>query len=126
MKFMAVAALLLALGVGQGGGPSLSGKWSGSFQVSGNDGQIPQLLLLTQTGAKLTGTGGPDASERYPIADGKVDGNHVTFDLTNAFARFSYDLTGSGNELKGKLTISSLNNSRTAQVTLRKCDPVCR
>jgi hypothetical protein len=117
MKLLATALLLAAFSPAQ---PSLSGKWSGFFTVSGNDGHIPQLLVLTQSGTSVTGTGGPDASERYPIAGGKVAGNHVTFDLTNAYAKFSYDLTESGNQLKGKLTIRSINNTRTADVTLNK------
>ena len=67
-----------------------------------------------------SGTGGPDASERYPIANGRIAGNHVTFDLTNTRAKFSYHLTDSCNELKGKLTIRSTTYTRIADVTLTK------
>lgn len=117
MKFVAIAILLFAFGQTA---PGVSGKWHGSFQVKGNDGHIPQLFFLTQEGTKITGTGGPDASERYPIADGKIAGNHISFDLTNAFAKFTYDLTDSGGQMKGKLTIRGINITRTADVILTK------
>jgi hypothetical protein len=119
MKLVAIALLLFAFGQTA---PGISGKWSGSFQVKGDDGHVPQLFVLTQDGMKLTGSGGPDASERYPIADGKIAGNHVTFELTNAFAKFTYDLTDSGSQMKGKLTIRTINSTRTADVVLTKSE----
>ena len=117
MNILTLALLLLAFGQPA---PGLSGKWSGSFHVSGSDDHVPQFFILTQAGTKLTGTGGPDASERYPIADGQVRGHHVTFDLTNAFAKFSYDLTDSGGQMKGRLIIRSIHNTLTADLTSRK------
>jgi len=70
-------ALLFILGLAVG---DLSGKWNGSFRVDGGDHDVPQLLLLKEDGARLTGTGGPDATERYPISNGQVNGDHVTYD----------------------------------------------
>jgi hypothetical protein len=116
---MKLIALLILSGIGVS--PLIaSGTWTGSFQVSGSDGGVPQYFVLSETGSKLSGTGGPDASEHYPIANGQVNGNHITFDLTNSYAKFFYDLIDSGTAMKGKLTIRSLNSTRTAVVTLRK------
>lgn len=117
MRMLAISLLLFVVGQPT---PNCSGKWSGFFQVSGTDGHVPQLFILTQNGSALTGTGGPDGSEQYPIAGGRILGNHVTFDLTNAYAKFSYDLTDSGNQMKGKLTVRSANNTRTADVMLTR------
>lgn len=100
--------------------PVISGTWTGSFKVSGSDGSVPQYFVLNERGASLIGTGGPDASEHYPIANGEVDGNRVTFNLTNAYAKFSYNLTETGSVMKGKLIIESINSTRTAVVTLTK------
>ena len=61
-----VVALWFALGFAVGG---VSGKWQGSFRVNGGDHDVPQLLIFNEDGNKLTGTGGPDATERYPISE---------------------------------------------------------
>jgi hypothetical protein len=110
-------ALLLILAFAVGG---VSGSWRGSFRVNGGDHDVPQLLILNEDGAKITGTGGPDATERYPISNGQVNGNHVTFELTTGDWKFFYDLRNSGQHLNGKLTLKSTNDSRSAEVSLKK------
>jgi hypothetical protein len=114
---ISVVALLFIFGLAVG---DVSGNWHGSFRVDGGDHDVPQLLLLKQEGAKLTGTGGPDATERYPISNGQVSGDHVTFELTTGEWKFSYDLKDSGLEMNGKLVLKSANDSRSAEVTLKK------
>jgi hypothetical protein len=98
----------------------LSGNWNGSFRVDGGDHDVPQLLLLKEDGARLTGTGGPDATERYPISHGQVNGDRVTFELTTGDWKFFYDLKNSGLQMSGKLVLKSANDSRSAEVTLKK------
>jgi len=110
-------ALLFIIGLAVG---DLSGNWNGSFRVDGGDQDVPQLLLLKEDGANLTGTGGPDATERYPISNGQVDGNRVTFELTTGDWKFFYDLKNSGLQMSGKLVLKSANDRRSAEVTLKK------
>jgi hypothetical protein len=112
-----VLALFFTLGSAVG---DVSGSWRGSFRVDGGDHDVPQLLLLKEDGPKLTGTGGPDATERYPIANGQVKGDHVTFELTTGDWKFLYDLKCSGLQMKGKLVLKSVNDGRSAEVTLQK------
>lgn len=58
----------------------------------------PQYFILKQDGKKLTGSGGPDAVEQYPILNGSVENDVVTFGLTMTFGlttgewTFKYDL----------------------------------
>jgi hypothetical protein len=61
----------------------VSGKWSGSFTPETGDGGSA-YLVLTQSGAKLTGSGGPDASTQWPGLEGAIDGNKVTFQVKSA------------------------------------------
>lgn len=99
----------------------LSGRWKGSFKRRGGDHDIPQLFLLKQDGLQLTGSGGPDDSEQYPIAKGAVNGNKVRFELTTARSKFLYDLTvTAGAGLNGDLEIRSVNRVDKATVELRK------
>jgi hypothetical protein len=114
---MLVPALLFIFGLAIS---NVSGNWNGSFRVDGGDHDVPQLLLLKEDGARLTGTGGPDATERYPISNGQVNGDRVTFELTTGDWKFFYDLKNAGLQMSGKLLLKSANDSRTAEVTLKK------
>jgi hypothetical protein len=116
---MVALALSLVFGVQNA---SVSGKWQGSFRVDGGDHDVPQLFQIKQEGNNLAGSGGPDATERYPIANGQVNGDRVTFDLTTGDWKFSYDLKAAEKEMNGKLTLKSATDSRTAQVSIKKSE----
>jgi hypothetical protein len=74
----------------------VTGKWSGSFDITGPDGEIKSetaFLNLKQDGNKITGTAGPNEDHQMEIKTGKIegakialevlleDGNVLTFDL---------------------------------------------
>lgn len=99
----------------------VTGTWTGTFKVNGGDHTVPQVVILKQTGDKLTGSAGPNTEEQYPIENGKVDGDHVTFELTSGEWRFTYDLKRDGpEEMRGDLGLTSLNDSRKAKISLHK------
>jgi hypothetical protein len=118
MKKHIAVVLLLAVSAMAG---DLTGKWSGAFKVDGGDHNVPQLFLLKQQGKTLTGSGGPNAGEQYPIENGRIDGNEIRFEITTGEWKFAYDLKQTGpSELKGDLTLESVGDSRTAKVSLAK------
>jgi hypothetical protein len=123
MKMTIAAVVLLAvmpLAVGAMAG-DLTGKWSGAFKVDGGDHSVPQLFILKQQGKTLTGSGGPNAGEQYPIENGRVDGNEAKFELTTGEWKFTYDLRQSeSGELKGDLKLESVGDSRKATVSLAR------
>jgi hypothetical protein len=99
----------------------VSGKWSGNFKVDGGDHTVPQLFILKQQGKTLTGSGGPNAGEQYPIENGRVEGNDITFELTTGEWKFQYALKETEpDHLGGDLKLTSVGDSRTAKVTLTK------
>ena len=98
----------------------LTGKWSGSFRADGADHNVPQLLILKQNGNDLTGSGGPNESEQYPIEHGRVDGNRVSFEITTGEWKFAYDLKVTDKRLAGSIDLATLNDKRTAKVSLTK------
>ena len=99
----------------------LTGKWSGTFKVDGGDHNVPQLFILKQQGKTLTGSGGPNAGEQYPLENGRIDGDEVRFELTTGEWKFAYDLKQAGPDgLKGDLKLQSVNDSRNARVSLTK------
>jgi hypothetical protein len=99
----------------------LTGTWSGSFKVDGGDHNVPQRFTLRQQGKSLSGSGGPDASEQYPIEKGSVEGNQVTFQVTTGEWKFTYHLRQlTADSLQGDLKLESVNDSRTAKVSLTR------
>jgi len=117
MKELAVVLLLTLASMVT----DVSGKWSGTFSVPGSDHKEPQLFTLKQDGRKLTGSGGPDAVEQYPITNGSVVDDVVKFELTTDNWAFKYNLKRVGQELSGDLLLKSKEgDTRTAHVTLRK------
>ena len=99
-------------------GADLSGQWSGRFKAEGSDHSIPQLIILKQQARTLSGSAGPDASEQYPLENGKVDGNKVSFQVTTGEWRFTYNLKAEQDSLSGDLKLESTTQSRNAKVTL--------
>ena len=100
----------------------VTGKWSGSFRANGADHDVPQFFILKQDGIKLMGSGGPDKSEQYPIENGKVDADRIRFELTTGEWKFTYDLRATGTRMVGDLELKSLNDKRTAHVSLSKAE----
>jgi len=99
----------------------LTGKWSGTFKVDGGDHSVPQRFILKQQGKTLTGSGGPNAGEQYPIENGRIDGDEVRFEITTGEWRFAYHLKQTvPDALKGDLKLQSVNDSRNARVSLTR------
>jgi hypothetical protein len=118
MKKTIAIVMLLAAGAMAS---DLSGKWSGAFKVDGGDHTIPQMFLLKQQGKTLTGSGGPNAGEQYPIENGRIEGNDIKFELTTGEWKFTYQLKQTGPDaLHGDLRLESVGDSRTAKVSLAR------
>lgn len=96
---------------------NLSGRWIGS--VSGS-GEIPGFFIFNQRNSLLSGTGGPDASDQYPILHGSVAGNSLHFEINHEQETFLYGLRVEGNELRGTLSIRSAFATRTVEVRLQR------
>jgi len=117
VKKTGTLVLLLAMYAMAG---DLTGKWSGTFRADGADHDVPQLFILKQDGNKLTGSGGPNQSEQYPLENGKVEGDQARFEITTGEWKFSYNLKATGGKMAGALELTSLNDKRTARVSLKK------
>ena len=99
---------------------NVTGRWSGHFRVEGGDHDVPQLFILKQVGNKISGSSGPDETEQYPLENGMVDGDRVQFEVTTGEWKFTYDLKVEGTKISGNLELKSVNDRRTAQVSLTK------
>jgi hypothetical protein len=62
----------------------VSGNWSGSFDITGPDGQTKAdtaFLKLKQDGGKITGTAGPSEEKQFDIKTGAIDGDKITLEV---------------------------------------------
>src|SRR4030095_8895863 len=76
-KLVRVIGLALLLASAVLAADELTGKWSGSFNIT-LDGQTKDdvvYMVLKRNGTELTGTAGPDVDKQWPIQKGKVEGN---------------------------------------------------
>ena len=105
-----------------------TGKWT--FEMQGRNGQSRQMsITLKQDGDTLTGSvpgmgRGGQGGQETPITNGKVDGDHVTFEVHrefngNEFVQ-KYDGKISGDEMKLKITMQTPNGDRTNEVTAKR------
>jgi hypothetical protein len=100
---------------------NVTGKWSGTFKAIGPDGQTKDstaVLDLMQNGSEITGTVGPNESDRHEITKGKIEGDKITlesgdgelalrFDLAVVDDRITGDVNavGEGRNLKAKIDV---------------------
>ena len=98
---------------------NVTGNWSGTFNISGPNGETKEstaLLVLKQEGNQISGTVGPDEGERFDIRKGTIEGDKITleadhdghllkFSLLLAADRITGDATMEGQELKAKLDV---------------------
>ena len=106
MKFFSIAAGLLLACVSVMA-HDVDGKWAGTMTTPGGDANV--VFSFKADGATLTGTtAGPDGAE-VKIADGKIDGNNLTFTVTFDFQgmplMISYKGVMSGKEIKFTLDV---------------------
>jgi hypothetical protein len=85
----------------------VSGKWSGSFTPENGDAGSA-YVILKQSGATITGSGGPDANDQWPGLHGTIDGNKFSFEVKSADDGTAYKgtLVLSGDRLKGDVVFT--------------------
>jgi len=99
----------------------VDGKWT--YETQGRNGPQTGTITLKADGATLSGTVSGRGGDTE-IADGKVDGNNISFSVTremqgNKFT-MRYSGTVSGDELKLKIERPSQNGPTTVEVTAKR------
>ena len=104
MKALALAVVVLCLPIAAQAA-DLGGRWSGTFVITRPDGDRKDdtaLLVLKQNGADLTGTAGPNEEKQWPIQNGRVEGDRVTFDVSAEGHLLNFNLTLVDGHLRGE------------------------
>jgi hypothetical protein len=102
MRKLLCSLLFSALALGAA---ELTGKWSGSFDITNSDGETKAdtaYMSLSQSGGEVTGTAGPNAEKQWAIQKGKLDGQKLTFEVrTEDGGLLVFDLTFEGSSIQG-------------------------
>jgi hypothetical protein len=115
--------ILLALAGVAAADPNVSGKWSGSFNVIGPDGQTKDstaLLVLTQTGGEITGTVGPNENEQHAISKGKIEGDKITIETADGPIAIKFDLTVAGDRIAGEANAAGEGRTLKAKIDVTR------
>jgi hypothetical protein len=104
---MKKAIALLAVWTGLALGADTTGTWAGAMQLTGPNGNsypVPAYLILKQTDSTLTGSGGSEQAQQFPLEKGEVSGDTVRFQVTFG-PTVHFDLHRDGDSMTGKVTI---------------------
>jgi hypothetical protein len=105
MRLLLCAALLAALG-SAATAADVTGKWLGSFKVTGGEGEDgAAVLMLKQTGAEISGTVGSNEDEQHTITKGSIDGDKITLEVVEGEMRVKLDLVLAGDRIAGDVAV---------------------
>ncbi len=89
--------------------PNVTGKWSGTLQMDGQNEVKPAYAIFHQDGNKLSGSVGPNESEQDEFEGGKVEGDKLTFDVPqgpNGEGSLHVEMQVQGDQMTGRATWS--------------------
>ncbi|HSB75506.1 MAG TPA: hypothetical protein VLC12_07650 [Terriglobales bacterium] len=88
---------------------NVTGKWSGTLQMDGQNDAKPAYSIFNQGGNKLSGSIGPDETEQDSFEGGKVEGDKLTFDVPqgpNGEGSLHVEMHVQGDQMTGRATWS--------------------
>jgi hypothetical protein len=124
VKLLSCIFLILALAI-TAAAADVTGKWSGTFTVTGPDGSAgdsnPAFLILKQSGTTLTGTAGGDEAEQFPIENAKIENNKITGTVNPSDgATYTVSLTVDGDRMTGEVTVSQGGQTMKGKIELKR------
>jgi hypothetical protein len=100
----------------------VSGKWSGTFNMTGPDGDKDgtALLMLKQSGTDITGTVGPSEDEQFPIQKGTIEGNKITLEADHGGHTMKIDLVLADNRITGEAQMEAEGTTLKAKIDVTR------
>lgn len=90
------------------GAAELTGKWSGSFDITNSDGETKAdtaYMELKEQAGDVSGTAGPNTDKQWSLRKGKLDGQKLTFEVTTDDGGvLVFELTFDGTSIQGTCT----------------------
>ena len=123
MKTLFCALLFLGLALHASADTDISGKWSGSFNLTNANGETKDAtayFVLKQTGSEITGTVGPSEDEQYQIGKGKIDGNKITIEVDHEGHNLKLALVLAADRITGQANMSGEGQNMTAKIDVTR------
>ena len=102
---------------------NVTGKWSGSFNAVGPDGQTKDstaVLVLKQNGSEITGTVGPNEGEQHEITKGKIEGDKITLESNDGGIAIKFDLALAGDRITGEANAVGEGRTLKAKIDVKR------
>src|SRR2546430_494382 len=102
--------------------PNVAGKWAGTLQMDGENNAKPAYSIFNQDGNKLSGSVGPDESDQDSFEGGKVEGDKLTFDVSqgpNGEGAIHIEMHVNGDQMTGRATWSG-PRSGSGNISLKR------
>ena len=80
------------------------------------------MLILKQSGNGLTGTAGPSEEKQFPIQNGKIDGDKVTFDIDAGGPTMHFELLATEKRLSGSVHAEHEGETRNAKLDVTRSE----
>jgi len=115
MKTILCVIALAALALAATFDVDVSGKWTGTAVLPGDDGgnrDSGAFLNLKQSGNEVTGTAGPNEEEQHPVK-GTIEGDKILLSVeAGEEMTIKIELAVSGDRLKGKIMMQRGGETR--------------
>jgi hypothetical protein len=102
-KLIVLLTALLAFSFAALAAEDATGNWKASIDTP--NGTQVQTFALKMDGGKVTGTIGSEMLGSKEIAEGKMDGDKISFSITSDFGVIRYTGTVSGDTMKLTITV---------------------
>jgi len=123
MRALLCLLVLVAVAGSAAADVDVTGKWSGSFNVSGPDGQTKEstaVLLLKQNGTEITGSVGPNEGEQHEITRGKIEGDKITLESADGGVVIKFDLMLDGGRITGDVNAAGEGRTMKAKIDVKR------
>lgn len=102
-KLIAILTALLAFSFVAVAAEDATGNWKATIDTP--NGTQVQTFALKMDGGKVTGTIGSEMLGNMQIAEGKVDGDKISFSISSDYGVIRYAGTVSGDTMKLTITV---------------------
>ncbi|HKE23210.1 MAG TPA: hypothetical protein VKB88_12670 [Bryobacteraceae bacterium] len=122
MKALICSFLLAVFAVTAMADTDITGKWTGSLNVTTPDGEKNEtaFLVLKQTGSDITGSVGPSEDQQFPIQKGKIEGDKITIEVDHGGHPIKLALVLAEDHMKGDMSIEMEGQTRTAKLDVTR------
>jgi hypothetical protein len=101
---------------------NISGKWSGSFEITGPDGGVQHdtaFLILKQDGNVITGSAGASEDQQREIQEGKLNGTEIDFFMMGQ-TRMVFHLRVEGDHIRGDASTETDDGKMIAKLDVTR------